>query len=316
MVPDLQFAVVVMINAAGTQPVTETIVLDALRLFIPDPQIALPTTTPPSAWRAYAGTYNDTLGTLGMGGVISVASTDGGSSTLHIDAPNSTDLTGHLTPLHGAMTQVAIDEWLLPDGTAARPSFRTARARTHTLSREGGSQGAEASGQNGARAPTGSFPGERHVGVDRIDLQRAAQIGQPHAPAGLGDGERPRAVVVATKVLDAHLVLGDQHVVPQRGDALVVGEVASAVETRGRLRQHLDEQRRVRDRVGVLRGRGHVAAHDRQVQQQLLPVAETWILPSLEYTPQRPGPPRRSPPRAMPTCMASRAWTGEPPAIA
>ena len=75
--------------------------------------------TSSASWAAYTGTYNDRYGTLGSGVVVSLAGPSGGTRTLQVDAPNATDLLGHVVPVHGTMSQLAVDEWLLPDGTTA-----------------------------------------------------------------------------------------------------------------------------------------------------------------------------------------------------
>ncbi len=120
MVPDRQYAVVVMVNASLVNvPVTQDIVNDALRLFVPDAQTWPSGATSSASWAAYTGTYNDRYGTLGSGVVVSLAGPSGGTRTLQVDAPNATDLLGHVVPVHGTMSQLAVDEWLLPDGTTA-----------------------------------------------------------------------------------------------------------------------------------------------------------------------------------------------------
>ena len=39
------------------------------------------------------------------------------AGTLRVDAPNAQNLFGASAPVHGTMTQVAIDQWRMPDGT-------------------------------------------------------------------------------------------------------------------------------------------------------------------------------------------------------
>jgi CubicO group peptidase (beta-lactamase class C family) len=116
MVPDLGFAVVALVNASGTwgsEAVPDQIVQDALFLFIAE-QTTTPTyTTAPSTWSQYVGTYDDGLATLGAGVSVSVL-TDAGTPALIVDAPNN-----GFGPISGPMTQLAIDTWLMPDGTAA-----------------------------------------------------------------------------------------------------------------------------------------------------------------------------------------------------
>lgn len=119
MVPDAQLAVVAMVNARGTRAVPEAIVGDALARFLPEARRVPDSTTPPSAWAAYAGTYDDAFGTLGAGVTVSLVGGDGGAPTLTIDAPNATSFAGRAAPVHGAMTQQAVDTWVLPDGTVA-----------------------------------------------------------------------------------------------------------------------------------------------------------------------------------------------------
>ena len=115
LVPDRQFAIVIMANASGgPHVVTWQIATDALRLFVPD-AFSIPSgVTSPATWGRYAGTYDDRLGTLGTGVVVTLV-----GSTLHVSAPNATDNTGHAVPVAGNMTQVALDQFTLPDGTAA-----------------------------------------------------------------------------------------------------------------------------------------------------------------------------------------------------
>ena len=115
MVPDDGFAVVALANARGQQyDVPDDIVGEALGLFIAEARKVPPLTTPPSAWSGYLGTYADPLATLGAG--VSVSLGDGGT-TLVVDAPNARDFANNPAPVHGAMTQYAIDEWGMPDGT-------------------------------------------------------------------------------------------------------------------------------------------------------------------------------------------------------
>jgi CubicO group peptidase (beta-lactamase class C family) len=117
MIPDDGFAVVVLTNARGVNyDVPDDIVADALPLFISETEHVPPLTTPPSAWSGYVGTYDDTLATLGTGVVVSL---DGGTNQLAVAAPNSLDLSFNPAPVYGAMTQYAVDEWGMPDGTVA-----------------------------------------------------------------------------------------------------------------------------------------------------------------------------------------------------
>jgi CubicO group peptidase (beta-lactamase class C family) len=115
MVPDEQFAIVALVNVHSKNLVVESIVWDAMRLFIPEPQSAAKTSTPPAAWTGYVGTYDDPYGTLGAG--VSVSLSDGGASLL-VNAPNA-NWSGTPAPVSGAMTQAAIDAWVMPEGTLA-----------------------------------------------------------------------------------------------------------------------------------------------------------------------------------------------------
>ncbi len=114
MIPDDGFAVVALVDARGPEPIADDVVGDALGLFIAEARKVPPLKTAPTTWSAYQGVYDDSLGTLGAG--VSVA-LDGGA--LVVDAPNATDYGGAAAPVSGAMTQLAIDAWLMPDGTQA-----------------------------------------------------------------------------------------------------------------------------------------------------------------------------------------------------
>lgn len=117
MVPDLGFAIVVLTNARGDSfDVPDDIVGTALSYFIKEARTVPPLTTPPAKWTGYLGTYDDTLATLGAG--VSISLGDAGT-TLVVDAPNATDYSGNSAPVHGTMTQYAIDTWGMPEGTIA-----------------------------------------------------------------------------------------------------------------------------------------------------------------------------------------------------
>ena len=115
MVPDDGFAVVAIANGRGTQyDVPDDIVGEALSLFISEARQVPPLTTSPSTWGAYVGTYDDTLALLGTGVTVSL---DDAGTKLLVDAPSSRDYSNNLAPVSGQMTQYAIDEWGMPDGT-------------------------------------------------------------------------------------------------------------------------------------------------------------------------------------------------------
>src|SRR4051812_6078475 len=68
----------------------------------------------------------------------------------------------------------------------------------------------------------------------------------------LGHIERPALILVPPEDLDPRLVLRDEHVLLQRGDAPVMGELLAAVVGFGAVREHLHQDYRVHDGVGVL----------------------------------------------------------------
>ncbi|MGZ3423583.1 MAG: serine hydrolase domain-containing protein [Polyangiales bacterium] len=112
LVPDSGFAVVAMVNARGGKASADAIVGDALGLFIEEARKGQPSKTDASTWSGYVGTYDDDYGTLGKGVVVTLD-----TGTLSIDAPNAVDYGGGPSPVKGAMKQLAIDTWQLPDGT-------------------------------------------------------------------------------------------------------------------------------------------------------------------------------------------------------
>jgi CubicO group peptidase (beta-lactamase class C family) len=118
IVPDRQLGIVVLVNGEGAQNVPDQIVADALKLFIDEPESVPAEKTPPSQWSGYVGTFDDTYGTLGNGVAVSLIPS-AGASTLTIAAPNATDFSGNAAPVSGMLTQVAVDTWLMPDGTQA-----------------------------------------------------------------------------------------------------------------------------------------------------------------------------------------------------
>ena len=113
VIPDDGFAVIALVNARGGDDVPDEIVGDALGLFIPENRPGVTLTTPSSTWSKYEGTYDDSLGTLGAGLSVTLV-TDAGPAKLVVDAPAATP-----APVSGAMTQAAIDTWVMPDGTGA-----------------------------------------------------------------------------------------------------------------------------------------------------------------------------------------------------
>jgi CubicO group peptidase (beta-lactamase class C family) len=129
MVPDLEFAVVVFANSSGGPPsydASEDIANQAVLLFLPAPtNDGITTTTPPSAWTGYTGTYDDHSGWLGTGIVVSIDAPDGGTPSLTVQAPNalSFDGTGAAAPLQGALEQAAVDTWVLPGGSGESVTF-------------------------------------------------------------------------------------------------------------------------------------------------------------------------------------------------
>jgi CubicO group peptidase (beta-lactamase class C family) len=117
MVPDLGFAVVVLVNARGESfDVPDDIIGTALSSFIAESRTVPPLVTPPSKWTGYLGTYDDPLATLGSS--VSISLGDAGA-TLVVDAPNALDYSNNPSPIHGTMTQYAIDTWAFPEGTVA-----------------------------------------------------------------------------------------------------------------------------------------------------------------------------------------------------
>lgn len=132
LVPDSQFAVAVLVNGRGNTASPEGIVGDALGLFIPEARKGVATKTDPTTWSAYAGTYDDELGLLGKGVTVSLSGT-----TLSIDAPNSKDWSGVVTPVNGPMQQLAGDEWLMPDGTSVSFFPDSAGKQAYFVTRRG-----------------------------------------------------------------------------------------------------------------------------------------------------------------------------------
>ncbi|HEX4513333.1 MAG TPA: serine hydrolase domain-containing protein [Polyangiaceae bacterium] len=128
MVPDLGFAVVVLTNARGDSfDVPDDIIGTALSSFIQEARKVPPLTTTPSQWAGYLGTYDDDRATLGAGVAISLG--DGGT-TLVVDAPNAKDYSNNSLPVHGVMTQYAIDEWGMPDSFGTVATFFPANGAT------------------------------------------------------------------------------------------------------------------------------------------------------------------------------------------
>jgi len=74
-----------------------------------------------------------------------------------------------------------------------------------------------------------------------------------------------RAIGDAVAVLEHRRVLTHEHVVAQRGDAAVAGELAPAVPVLGGVGVHLDEHERVRQRVDIVRVVLDAAARDRRI---------------------------------------------------
>lgn len=117
MVPDLGFAIVVLTNARGDSfDVPDDIIGTALSYFIKEARTVPPLTTPPATWGGYVGSYDDNLATLGAS--VSISLGDGGT-TLVVDAPNAKDYSNNPSPVHGVMTQYAVDTWGMPEGTVA-----------------------------------------------------------------------------------------------------------------------------------------------------------------------------------------------------
>jgi CubicO group peptidase (beta-lactamase class C family) len=121
LVPDLGFAVVVLVNALGPTPVQGTIVGRALKTFIAETRTSPPLTTQPSEWSVYTGTFDDAYGTLGTG--IAITQQDGGSQSLIMSAPGARTLADASAPISGAMKQLEIDEWQPPSGPSAITFF-------------------------------------------------------------------------------------------------------------------------------------------------------------------------------------------------
>jgi hypothetical protein len=133
IVPDSGFAVVAMVNARGGKASADAIVGDALGLFIDEARKVPPLKSDASTWSGYAGTYDDDFGTLGKGVTVTLD-----ASTLSIDAPNALDWSGVVSPVKGAMTQLAIDTWLLPDGATSVTFFPDDKGTfTYLASRRG-----------------------------------------------------------------------------------------------------------------------------------------------------------------------------------
>jgi CubicO group peptidase (beta-lactamase class C family) len=121
MIPDQGFAVVALVNASGgAYGVPDRIVSDALDFFLGFPRANPSGTTDPSTWAGYAGTYDDALGTLGTGVVISVSGGgDAGAASLDVKAPNSVTFSGAPAPVKGGLEKQKYDTWTMPDGTEA-----------------------------------------------------------------------------------------------------------------------------------------------------------------------------------------------------
>jgi CubicO group peptidase (beta-lactamase class C family) len=113
VVPDLGVAIIAMVNGSGgSSDPADAIAVDGISLFVPEKFTNPTLKTPASAWSGYVGTYDDAYGTLGTGVVVSLT-----GATLSMNAPNATDYSGAPSPVTGALTQIAIDTWEMPDGT-------------------------------------------------------------------------------------------------------------------------------------------------------------------------------------------------------
>jgi len=86
---------------------------------------------------------------------------------------------------------------------------------------------------------------DRHLAAERQELDLHA--------APLVDRELPLARLEPPVVLDAALVLIDEHVFGERVEAPVVGELRPAIVGFGRLREDFHEHDRVEQRVPILR---------------------------------------------------------------
>jgi CubicO group peptidase (beta-lactamase class C family) len=119
MVPDIGFGVVVLTNATGNGPVTNLIVDDALHRFISNERRTPVTETSSATWPPYQGRYEDTVGELGAVSISLESIPSHRLPLLVIDAPVAQDAFGSPAPIHGAMWQIALDEWEMPDKTLA-----------------------------------------------------------------------------------------------------------------------------------------------------------------------------------------------------
>jgi CubicO group peptidase (beta-lactamase class C family) len=137
MVPDLGFAVVVLVNARGPQDVPDAIVSAALGHFISEARHGAPLTTDPSQWVGYAGTYSDPFATLGANVTVTLNTPDGGAASLMINLPNSFDSSGHHVPVSGALTQYAGDTWVFPDHNLGTFFPNDAGVTTYLVTRRG-----------------------------------------------------------------------------------------------------------------------------------------------------------------------------------
>jgi CubicO group peptidase (beta-lactamase class C family) len=115
MIPDSDFAVVVLVNANGPDSPEYDIVGDALELFVSTVEDVPTSDAGPEP--AYVGTYDDDYATLGKGVAISISTDDAGVPSLVMNAPNATDLTGASAPMSGTMEPIDEDQWLFPDNT-------------------------------------------------------------------------------------------------------------------------------------------------------------------------------------------------------
>ena len=133
VVPDLGVAVIAMVNASGgSADPADSIAVDGLSLFVNEKFTNPTLKSPASAWSGYVGTYDDLYGTLGAGVVVTLA-----GSTLSVNAPNATDYGGSPLPVSGAMTQIALDTWQMPDGTGATFFPDASGTTTYFVTRRG-----------------------------------------------------------------------------------------------------------------------------------------------------------------------------------
>ena len=109
VVPDFGFAVVALVNSRSGRNVPDSIVSDAVGIFVPQMRVPPTLATPSSEWTKYVGTYDDNYGRLGTGIVITQGQNDAGMPVLWMSAPNATDGRGAAAPVSSELDQSAIN---------------------------------------------------------------------------------------------------------------------------------------------------------------------------------------------------------------